>query len=144
MSDFAGEWAEGQWELWVSDQASGDTGTLHTWGLRIAFPPSTAGQGLLVSDVPARHFLAETRPNPFGQLTELRFGLPRGGRVELVLYDVTGRQVTVLASGEYPAGIHSIGWDGTDSVGRPVASGIYFCRMRAGEFTATRSLVFMK
>jgi subtilisin-like proprotein convertase family protein len=144
MTDFAGEWSEGTWEIWVSDNASGDTGTLHTWGLRIGFPPSTAGQGVIVSDIPAKHFLARNRPNPFGQLTHLRFGLPRDGRVEVAVYDVTGRRVTVLASGQYPAGIHTAQWDGTDSAGRPVASGIYFCRFRADDFTATRSLVLMK
>ncbi|MFH1313086.1 MAG: C25 family cysteine peptidase [Candidatus Eisenbacteria bacterium] len=144
MSDFVGEWSEGQWEIWVSDQAGGDTGTLHTWGLRIGFPPSTAGQGVIVSDIPAKHFLAGNRPNPFGQLTRLQFGLPRDGRVELAVYDVAGRRITVLASGQYPAGVHTAHWDGKDSAGRPVASGIYFCHFRAEDFTATRSLVLMK
>jgi subtilisin-like proprotein convertase family protein len=144
MSDFAGEWAQGEWELWISDQASSDIGTLHTWGLQISFPPATAGSDVSLSDIPKVHFLARNYPNPFSPLTRLRFGLPSAGQVELAVYNVNGQRLTTLASGHYPAGVHTAAWDGTDNAGRPVASGIYFCRLRAGDFTATRPMVLMK
>lgn len=144
MGDFAGEWAEGEWELWVSDQASGDVGTLHTWGLRMSFPPETAGSDRIEPDIPRSHFLAPSRPNPFSSPTRLRFGLPVSEEVELAIYNIQGQRLVGLASGRYAAGIHDITWDGTDARGKRVASGIYFCRLKAGDFMASRRLVLMR
>jgi subtilisin-like proprotein convertase family protein len=144
MDDFIGEWAEGQWELHIADLAGSDLGTLHSWALRIAFPPETSGAEDMPLEVPRVHFLAKAYPNPFLGLTRLRFGLPKDESVELTVYDVQGRRVTIVTSGLYPAGIHSAAWDGTDSYGRPVAGGVYFCRLRAGSFTATQRIVHMK
>jgi subtilisin-like proprotein convertase family protein len=144
MADFAGEWAEGQWELYVADMASIDTGTLHSWGLHLAFPPEASGVEEISAGIPAVHFLERSSPNPFTTLTSLRFGLPTDEEVRLTLYSVDGRKVTTLASGRYPAGIHTASWDGSDSGGNRVASGIYFCRFTAGTFKATRRIVYMR
>jgi hypothetical protein len=144
MSDFVGEWAEGRWELYIADLAASDLGTLHSWALRIGFPPETSGADDTPLEVPKVHFLAKACPNPFVGLTQLRFGLPRDENVELAVYNVQGRKVAMVTSGLYPAGMHSVTWDGTASDGRPVASGIYFCRLQAGSFIATQRMVHMK
>jgi subtilisin-like proprotein convertase family protein len=144
MADFTGEWAEGQWELYVADLAGADTGTLHTWGLRLAFPPDASGVDDITSGIPERHFLERSSPNPFTTLTGIRFGLPAEEEVRLAVYNVRGRRVATLASGRYEAGIHSVSWDGSDSSGNRVASGIYFCRFTAGDFRATRRIVYMR
>jgi subtilisin-like proprotein convertase family protein len=144
MADFAGEWAEGRWELYVADLASIDTGTLHAWALRLAFPPATSSVEGQVSGIPKVHFFETSRPNPFTGTTSFRFGLPQNEGVRLAVYDVQGRNVTMLADHAYPAGIYTSTWDGTGSDGRPVASGVYFCRFTAGAYSAARRIVYVK
>jgi len=144
MDDFAGDGAQGTWELFVSDNAGYDTGTLHSWGLRIVTPPVTPVADEIVTDVPRTHFLAQNFPNPFNPVTHVRFGLPRPSQVDVSVYNVAGQRVAVLASGPYEAGVHAVSWDGTDGKGHSVASGIYFCRMKAEDFTATQRMVLMK
>jgi subtilisin-like proprotein convertase family protein len=142
MADFAGAAAMGEWELWVSDNASGDVGTLNAWGLRLSFPPDAAG--IQSGDIPASHFLAQPSPNPFSPQTKIRFGLPRAEEIELGVFNVEGRRVATLATGPHEPGIYSVEWNGRDAQGRQVASGIYFCRMRTGSFDATRKMLLMK
>lgn len=89
-----------------------------------AAPPSPSPEG-----APAR--LGNAWPNPFAGGTRLPFTLSRGGTVELSVHDVTGRLVRTLASGTRSAGGHAPEWDGRDASGRPVASGVYFVRLRA-------------
>lgn len=144
MADFAGEWAEGRWELYVADLASIDTGTLHAWELRFAFPPSTSGAEDGLAGVPTICFLERSRPNPFAGSTVFRFGLPEDQWVRLAVYDVQGRNVAMLVDRAYPAGVHTAAWEGTDSDGRPVAGGIYFCRFTAGSYSATHRVVYVK
>jgi subtilisin family serine protease len=93
---------------------------------------------------PAGVDLLSARPNPFrpraGDLT-LSFALAAPGRVELSIYDVAGRQLRRLAAGRLEAGAHTLGWDGRDERGRPVATGVYLCRLEAG--AASRALRFV-
>ncbi len=87
--------------------------------------------------------LAQNFPNPFNPSTTLRFSLPAGGQVRLVIHDARGRAVREMATGFYPAGDHRVVWDGRDGAGRPLASGDYFARLLAGgrEQTVGMSLV---
>jgi subtilisin-like proprotein convertase family protein len=144
MADFAGQAAEGRWELYVADLAGYDTGTLHSWALRMAFPPATSGAEEEASTVPTTHFLDGNRPNPFAGVTAFRFGLPRDEDVRLAVYDVQGRNVATLAARTYEAGIHTVTWNGRDAAGRLVADGVYFCRLSAGRYSAVRRIVYMK
>jgi subtilisin-like proprotein convertase family protein len=144
MADFTGEPAEGAWELYVADLASVDTGKLDSWALRLAFPPETSGLEEAGSGIPGIHFFAENRPNPFRGETSFRFGLPEAGIVRLSIYDVRGRMVATLAEGTYPAGIHTVTWDGRGADGRKAAGGVYFGRLAAGRYSATRRIVYMR
>ena len=62
----------------------------------------------------------------------------------LRVYDISGRLVQVLEDSEIEAGRHTAVWDGRDREGRSVASGVYFCRLEAGEVTDTRAMVLLK
>jgi hypothetical protein len=75
--------------------------------------------------------LLPASPNPFSARTTLRFDLPAAGSVDLSIYDLAGRLVRTLESGSVVAGRHSYVWDGRDSAGRTVTSGIYFARFSA-------------
>lgn len=95
--------------------------------------------------LPTTYQLHGAMPNPFNPRTVIAFDVPvGGGTVDVRIYDVTGRLVCTLQSGHLGAGRHQVVWDGDDLAGRRVASGTYFCRMEAGAFTATRSLVLLK
>jgi len=80
--------------------------------------------------MPAKVVLLGNQPNPFNPMTTIAFGMPASGAVEIAVYDVAGRQVTTLLSGEKGPGYHSVVWDGT-SGGEKVASGVYFARLTA-------------
>ena len=75
-----------------------------------------------------RQFSLTNHPNPFNPATEIALALPRGGNVEIAIYDVSGRRVNRLALGEQSSGELRVTWRGTDEDGRGVVSGVYFAR----------------
>ncbi len=77
----------------------------------------------------AAALLLPNRPNPFNPETTVRFFTPLGGRVRLVIYDLSGRLVAVLHDGALAAGWHEMPWDGTTVTGDAASSGIYFARL---------------
>ncbi|MDH4036302.1 MAG: T9SS type A sorting domain-containing protein [Candidatus Krumholzibacteria bacterium] len=99
-----------------------------------------------VGDVPGPARLEQNIPNPFNPSTEIRYTIARAGPVWLVIYDVTGARVRELVAGrqEPRADGYRVTWDGTDDRGRRVASGVYYYRLVAGEFTQTRKMVLLK
>lgn len=93
------------------------------------------------SGLPGLLQLSRARPNPFHASTRLDFALPRTARVEFNVYDVQGRRVVQLASGERPAGTHHAVWSGLDEKGHPVQSGVYFVRLQATDADGTTGRV---
>jgi hypothetical protein len=73
----------------------------------------------------------EIRPNPFQGRASISFALERPGRASVDVFDAAGRRVANLFDGEREAGAHVLSWGGRDDAGRPVASGVYFVRLRA-------------
>jgi subtilisin family serine protease len=100
----------------------------------------TAVDGL----VPRRFALYQSSPNPFGPHTAIRLDVPRSGPVLLEIFDVNGRRLRTLVDGVLSPGPKALAWDGTDDGGRPVGSGVYFCRMHAGQFQATRKMTLLR
>lgn len=82
-------------------------------------------------------------PNPFARSAgaTLAFDLPNAAPVRLDMLDVTGRLVRTLFAGDLAAGRHRITWDGRDGSGRPMASGVYLCLLRAGSEELTRRVL---
>lgn len=78
-------------------------------------------------------------PNPFNSTTRISFSLPKAGRGELCVYDITGRLVTTLADRKFDAGEHEMTFDG-----KGLGSGIYFVRMQAGETSKVEKMVLLK
>ncbi len=83
--------------------------------------------------------LEENYPNPFNPTTVISGQWTADSRVRLVVYDVLGREVAVLADGRYPAGKYSFTFNA-----RGLASGVYYYRLSAGNFTATRSMILVR
>jgi hypothetical protein len=93
---------------------------------------------------PETTYLSQNFPNPFNPLTRIEFGLAAPAHVTLRIYDAAGRLVRALVDDARPAGRYSELWDGRDSRGRAVASGIYFYRLDAGAFTETRKMALLR
>ena len=94
--------------------------------------------------IPAAARLHAPQPNPFNPTTTIRFSLPEATRVRLAVYDLAGRRVVTLADGHYGAGEFRQVWNGKDSAGRDVSSGVYFARLEAGVFMATGKMVLLR
>jgi hypothetical protein len=93
--------------------------------------------------------LLQNQPNPLTSKTRIRFELPVSGHVSLKVYDLSGRLVKTIMDNEMKAGVYTFIWDGSDSDGRKVSSGIYFYRLQskigqAGEFTGIRKMILLK
>jgi hypothetical protein len=83
-------------------------------------------------------------PNPFTTSTTFQLSMPRPGRVRIVVYDLLGREVSILADDrEYVAGTHDVDWDGNDKTATPVTPGIYICVLFS-EGTALQSVKVVK
>jgi hypothetical protein len=96
-------------------------------------------------DLPREFGLAQNRPNPFNPTTMLSFTVPPpGGHVSISVYDISGRLVRTLHEGPAFPGFHEVTWDGRDALGNRVASGIYFARMDAPDFSAARKMLLIK
>jgi len=83
-------------------------------------------------------------PNPFNPMTKISYKLPADSHVHLLVYDIAGRLVKVLAEGNQIAGAHEVMWDGKDNSGAQVASGTYFARLESDAGTAVQKLVMLK
>jgi hypothetical protein len=96
-------------------------------------------------DTSARDFtLGAFAPNPLVNGGGIEFSLPRTSGVDLGVYNLSGQRIRILASGERPAGRYLARWDGKDETGKPVASGVYLCRLQAGGFAQTRNVVVLR
>jgi len=91
-----------------------------------------------------RFTLRQNYPNPFNPLTTIRYSVRERCHVRLEVFDVTGRQVTVLVHRVQLGGNYSVNWNGCDVLDNTVASGIYFYRLVAGEFVQTKKMVLLR
>ncbi|UCH61640.1 MAG: cadherin-like domain-containing protein, partial [Fidelibacterota bacterium] len=90
--------------------------------------PSTLGTDPLAM-IPQEYALHQNYPNPFNPVSTIRYELPQASEVSLVVYDILGREVTKLVDGYLEQGYHQVQWDGRNSSGRELPSGIYIARL---------------
>jgi hypothetical protein len=88
--------------------------------------------------------LDQNYPNPFNPTTVINYELPRPAKVKLNVYNVLGQRIKTLANGLRAAGNHTVVWDGKDQKGRRVASGIYFYKIAAGDYTCVRKMILLR
>ena len=89
--------------------------------------------------VPAAYQLSQNFPNPFNPTTQIQFAVPHAGRVVLTVFDLLGREETTLVDTEVPAGTYTVTWDASNT-----ASGMYFYRLRAGDFVDTKRMLLLR
>jgi hypothetical protein len=97
-----------------------------------------------VPEMPETFALFQNVPNPFNPTTTIRFDMPVRSRVRLAVYNIKGQLVRVLLDREINAGSREVVWDGTDSKGHAVASGIYFYRLRTRAFIESRKMILLR
>jgi len=95
-------------------------------------------------DVPREYTLAQNYPNPFNPTTQIQFSIPERSNVTLTVYDITGREVTQLVNESLGGGTYTATWDGRNTNGQLVSSGVYIYRIQADSFVQTKRMVFIK
>ncbi|MCH8875056.1 T9SS type A sorting domain-containing protein [candidate division KSB1 bacterium] len=88
--------------------------------------------------------MEQNYPNPFNPSTTITFAVPEASEVTLAIYNLRGQLIQTLHSGPIAAGQHSVVWNGNDSRGVKVASGVYVYRLEAKGFALSKKLVLMK
>jgi flagellar hook assembly protein FlgD len=94
--------------------------------------------------VPTQFSFSIGYPNPFRSATTMHYTIPLKTEVHLDIYDATGRLVRRLVDDTQKPGAYRMRWDGIDTRGLKCASGIYFVKFEAGEYTSTRKAVLLK
>ncbi len=130
-------------QTWISKaQVLNDSSTVYREGIANL-------QKLLTSLMPKKTMLLHNYPNPFNPETWIPYQLSEAADVQVTIYGVNGRIVRTLVLGHQEAGSYksqsrAAYWDGKNSNGEPVASGIYFYTLTAGDFTATHKMQILK
>lgn len=124
----------------VTVLARGTAHTIAAVGRTIQLPDPQPS----LPDLPRVTTLHPPVPNPFNPRVTLAFSLADPTNVDLKVYDLRGRVVRVLVSGQRAAGEHIEVWDGVDHQGRVVASGVYFVRFTAASITQTHRMVLVR
>lgn len=93
-----------------------------------------SGSTPVEESLPTALFLSRPHPNPARGQTAIILALPESKAVKVIVVDVRGARVAVLAQGDLAAGVHRFVWDGRDCAGRAVSSGVYFLRVEAGDW----------
>ena len=138
-----GELTPAMVQAWIAQAKIKDDGSL-------AFRQGIATlERLLALFIPEETALLHNYPNPFNPETWIPYQLAEPAEVNLTIYAVNGTLVRTLALGYQPAGIYQYRsraayWDGKNEVGEPVASGVYFYTLTAGDFNATRKMLIRK
>ena len=95
-------------------------------------------------EIPTVFDLYQNYPNPFNPVTTIRYDVPKAGPVRIAVYDMLGRQVALLVDAVKEPGAHAVRWAGVDARGRPVASGVYWVRLRTGSHREAIKLTVLR
>ena len=120
-------------------------GTLLVWGLGEQGRPvaTSTGEGAGAALISSTRLLAPY-PNPVNGVVTIPYQLAAPNQVLLSFYNTLGQKVRQLRSGVEPAGTYTMVWDGTDQQGKPVASGVYVCRLRVGDQYDVRRVLLLR
>jgi hypothetical protein len=113
-------------------------------GSNSSWPTAVEEEEKEISTVPKGFVLFQDYPNPFNATAKIRYQIPEEGHVTLKIFNTLGQEVRHLVDGHQMAGVHIVSWDGQDDQGREVTSGIYFCQLRAGDFSEIIKMVLVR
>ncbi len=129
--------SHGFWTLEVKDEVvNAAEGYFIDWGLRFnSLGDRPAGE----NTSPYKFNLSQNYPNPFNPVTDINYSLAKDIHVKITLYDILGRETKVLIDEFKQAGIYNFRFDSTN-----LASGVYFYRITAGDFTDIKKMILAK
>ena len=110
----------------------------------VSFQSTTGVEGRPGGAAPQAFALSPNWPNPFNQETVFSLSLPGPERIVVEIIDARGRLVRRLAAGSHAGGSHMLRWDGCDPSGRPLPSGLYFCRLTGATRTLQQKLLLLR
>jgi len=105
------------------------------------------GNSVLSTDValtPKVFALHQNYPNPFNPITTIQYDLPDQSQVEIIIFDIMGREVKILVNQKQDFGFKSVVWDATNNLGQPVSAGMYLYRISAGDFHQVKKMILLK
>jgi len=102
-------------------------------------PSFTTGVEQTTTDLPSGYTLSQNYPNPFNPTTTMEFSMPQSGFASLKVYDLLGREIATLLNEERPAGSFRATFDASR-----LTSGTYYYVLKAGRYTATRTMIYVK
>jgi len=105
---------------------------------------SAGSEALELTPVPKEFSLQQNYPNPFNPVTTINYDLPKDAYVNLVIYDILGREIVNLVGKDMPAGYQTVIWNTRNQFGSPVAAGIYFYQIQTRDFVKTKKMVLLK
>ncbi len=106
--------------------------------------PEIDNEAKAAAPVPRTFALHQNYPNPFNAATVIKYDLPRPSQVRIDVYNILGQTVATLVDGHQPAGYHQALWNGQNSQGKTVASGVYLYRIETDENTSSRKMLLLK
>lgn len=114
--------------------------------------PNFPGDSLLLTatvdvtpqPVPEVFDLSQNYPNPFNPVTHIQFSLANKAKVKLEVFNVLGQRVKTLVDSDMAPGKHEVIWDGRNDAGARVGSGLYFYRLKAGDYVKSRKMILIK
>ena len=134
-------YAGGEATISINSQAGGSAIVSQLWFKETGrgFAPKQ-----LDGSLPTAYKLEQNYPNPFNPSTVIRYAVPADGSVLLKVYDIAGREVATLVNDQQAAGTYEIRFNGQNSSGRALASGVYFYQIKSGGFSETRKMLLLK
>ena len=107
--------------------------------LNVLLKPITAGISKNGNGIPSEYMLYQNYPNPFNPVTTINYDLPVSGFSRLVVYDILGKEISILVSEKQTAGKYKVQWDASN-----YPSGVYFYKLTADNYNGTRKLILLK
>ena len=107
------------------------------WGTTVGINPDH-------ETLPLSYQLKQNFPNPFNPETKIYFEIPKAHDVSIVIYNMLGQKVRTLVNDNFKAGQHVVNWNGTNDHGVRMSTGVYFYRIKAGDFIASKKMLMLK
>jgi hypothetical protein len=114
------------------------TSSVAVYLVRLAAGPGGI-EDMTKGQLPKTFILSQNFPNPFNPVTSIKFTIPKSEFVKLIIYDILGREIVRPVNQELRAENYEVNWDATN-----YTSGIYFCRLKAGDFVQTRKMILLR
>ncbi|MFA5012005.1 MAG: T9SS type A sorting domain-containing protein [Ignavibacteria bacterium] len=114
-------------------------GGYSNWSSVWNFSTTLTGLNPIKGKIPNSFSLSQNFPNPFNPTTKIKFDVPKASSVKITIFDMLGKEISILVNGKLNAGSYSVDWNAND-----YPSGVYFYRMESGSFSNTKQMILLK